>query len=480
MAMRRIIHTFLFLICVTFTPLPAAAQDYSNLFQSFRVGSLTYDDKRFLQTALAFKGHYNGLLDGDWGPRSQNAMEDYARAEFGTGAEEWHLAFLAFSFLDRYQQDGWGMFRTNSFGLSMLYPYRAVVTDPSTDIFVNWRHQHSSLSYSTGIHTQQTVQNVHDFTESVHESSLELYALRRPTFAVTSATRRDGSVLYTRSNYINGIWHTVMLSANRQDVPILNAVAASIAVGAAPNISITHDGPLETIVMQTIALINQPDDTTPTNQTPAQISAPEDAPLSTGTGFVVSLQGHILTNAHVVEGCAQLTFDGIPAGVISSSEEYDLALLQVSGWNGDVVAIFSPTPARLNSDVTVVGYPLSGILSGLNVTRGAVSSSLGFGGDMSGMQITAPVQPGNSGGPLLASDGEVVGVIVSKLDAQYVADLTGDIPQNVNFAIRGEIAKLFLFQNGIEPILGATDIPVAPVELAEVASSFTGFIECRQ
>jgi S1-C subfamily serine protease len=99
---------------------------------------------------------------------------------------------------------------------------------------------------------------------------------------------------------------------------------------------------------------------------------------------------------------------------------------------------------------------------------------------MNGMQITAPVQPGNSGGPLVAADGEVVGVVVSKLDATYVADLTGDIPQNVNFAIRGEIAKLFLFQNGVEPTLGVSDIPISPVDLAEAASGYTGFVECRQ
>jgi S1-C subfamily serine protease len=271
-----------------------------------------------------------------------------------------------------------------------------------------------------------------------------------------------------------------MLSADRQDVPILNAVAASITVGSSRNISITRDGPLETIVMQTLAIINEQDSASNAPQQPAQVSAPEVARISTGTGFIVSSQGFALTNAHVVQGCAQVTYDGLPASVVSQSEEYDLALLQIPDWSGDVVATFSPAPARLNSDVTVVGFPLSGLLSGLNVTRGAVSSSLGFGGDMSGMQITAPVQPGNSGGPLLAADGEVVGVVVSKLDAQYVADLTGDIPQNVNFAIRGELAKLFLFQNGVEPVLGTSDAPVAPVDIAQIALAYTGFIECRQ
>ena len=94
------------------------------------------------------------------------------------------------------------------------------------------------------------------------------------------------------------------------------------------------------------------------------------------------------------------------------------------------------------------------------------------------MQITAPVQSGNSGGPVIAADGEVVGVVVSKLDAVAVAEDLGDTPQNVNFAIRGEIAKLFLAQNGVNPQLGTRDTPLPPVELAQAATLFTVYIEC--
>lgn len=119
------------------------------------------------------------------------------------------------------------------------------------------------------------------------------------------------------------------------------------------------------------------------------------------------------------------------------------------------------------------------MLGGINVTRGAVSSLKGFKGDAVTLQISAPVQSGNSGGPLVAADGEVVGVIVSKLDALYMAENSGDIPQNVNFAIRGEIAKLFLAQNQIETQLSMADEVLAPEILAEKASKFTSFIECN-
>lgn len=87
-------------------PHSAAAQDYSSLLRDFDARSLTWADKRFLQAALAFEGHYNGLLDGDWGPRSQRALNSYTRREFGTAAADWHMAMLAVAYFKRLSADG--------------------------------------------------------------------------------------------------------------------------------------------------------------------------------------------------------------------------------------------------------------------------------------------------------------------------------------------------------------------------------------
>lgn len=108
------------------------------------------------------------------------------------------------------------------------------------------------------------------------------------------------------------------------------------------------------------------------------------------------------------------------------------------------------------------------------------ASLKGIAGDAATMQISAPVQPGNSGGPAVDMSGNVVGVVVSKLDAKLVADATGDIPQNVNFAVRGEIAKLFLFQNGVTPVLAghADQGQLEPVELAKQLEQVTRLVEC--
>jgi S1-C subfamily serine protease len=132
----------------------------------------------------------------------------------------------------------------------------------------------------------------------------------------------------------------------------------------------------------------------------------------------------------------------------------------------------------LGEDILVAGYPLRGLLGGMNVTTGTVSSTSGLGGDARYLQITAPVQPGNSGGPLLDGAGSVVGVIVAKLDAMAVAKATGDIPQNVNFAIKSAVARSFLSIHDVEFRESTSANDKSRVAVAAEARSHTVLVEC--
>jgi S1-C subfamily serine protease len=108
-----------------------------------------------------------------------------------------------------------------------------------------------------------------------------------------------------------------------------------------------------------------------------------------GTGFLVSGAGDFLTNNHVVEGCTTVLIDGLPATIIATDDAFDLALLRVSPAPSGEPAQFAEKPARLNSDVTVIGFPLPDLLGGLNVTRGSVTSLKGIAGDGVRMQIAS-------------------------------------------------------------------------------------------
>ncbi|HDZ71410.1 MAG TPA: trypsin-like serine protease [Aurantimonas coralicida] len=193
-----------------------------------------------------------------------------------------------------------------------------------------------------------------------------------------------------------------------------------------------------------------------------------------GTGFVVSRDGWLLTNAHVVKACRTVLVGDLGAASQTIIDtDNDLALIKVDGALGEPLEISAGKP-RLGEDILALGYPLRSILAdSLNVTRGNVSSLLGLMNDPRYLQISAAVQPGNSGGPLVDLAGRVVGVVTAKLNAVAVADATGDIPQSINFAIRPDAAIAFLHANGIAFETADASEPLAsvPDATAEVKDS---------
>jgi S1-C subfamily serine protease len=112
------------------------------------------------------------------------------------------------------------------------------------------------------------------------------------------------------------------------------------------------------------------------------------------------------------------------------------------------------------------------------VTTGIISALSGLRNDRRTIQITAPVQPGNSGGPLLGENGGVVGVVVGKLNAMKVAEVIGDIPQNVNFAVSLGTLQSFLNANDVPYALDDNNATKSPADITAEASHYTVLLEC--
>lgn len=213
-------------------------------------------------------------------------------------------------------------------------------------------------------------------------------------------------------------------------------------------------------------------------------SAP--APRSgSGTSFVVSSQGQLVTklvtNFHVVEGCTKLTLEpgAYTATTANTDRGNDLAIVRTER-RLPALKLRGGKPLRQGESVTVIGYPLPGLLAqGQNVSTGSVSALAGIGNNSTRMQISSPVQPGNSGGPVIDSAGLVVGVVQSKLDAVGVTAAIGDIPQNVNFAINLGTLSGFLQASGVEYETGtAHGKALTSADIAEAARASVYRVVC--
>lgn len=201
---------------------------------------------------------------------------------------------------------------------------------------------------------------------------------------------------------------------------------------------------------------------------------------TTGSGFLVSEGGLVATNAHVVADRQTIAVTlGEPrrtyaASVLILDRDNDLAILLLEGFAFDAVfsteipyGIADSAEPSVGDSVLAAGYPVSSILGGeLRVTDGIISSRSGIQGAPNVFQITNPLQPGNSGGPLFNESGDVVGIAVASVNAGAFLGLTGSLPQNINFAVKSSYLRSLI------AMLPGTD-------LLEVRSSLAGPIAAR-
>ena len=201
---------------------------------------------------------------------------------------------------------------------------------------------------------------------------------------------------------------------------------------------------------------------------------------STGSAFYISSKGRLLTNYHVIKGCQEVRLPSKEKLKLVAVDKFnDLALLSSKSHISNYARFRSGRGIPLGAEVVVAGYPLRGLLaSGLTITSGTVSALAGLNDNRSRLQISAPIQKGNSGGPLLDESGNVVGIIVEKLNAMKLAKITGDIPQNVNFAVKATVARLFLEEEGVEYKTNRSSSKMKSEKIAAEAQKFTVSVEC--
>ncbi len=184
----------------------------------------------------------------------------------------------------------------------------------------------------------------------------------------------------------------------------------------------------------------------------APMPSTESAPTVTrsfGSCFFVSRDGIAITNRHVVDGAKSIVVidaknEKHHATILRRSPDMDLVALDVpSATTHAAVPIATRSALALGQSIFTVGFPYPEQLGfDPKFADGAIAGLRG-GGDDRLLQVTIPLQPGNSGGPVATDAGVVIGVVVSKLNALAVLKETGTLPENVNFAIKSsELSSL--------------------------------------
>lgn len=200
------------------------------------------------------------------------------------------------------------------------------------------------------------------------------------------------------------------------------------------------------------------------------IASKPDISTSIGSGFFLPSPGYLITNAHVIEGGHYFYVrdrDGklFMATVIARDGSADLALLQVkSKRRGLPISQFSSVSK--GQKVYAIGYPVPSLQGGESkITDGIISSFTGSGNDDKRFQVSTPIQPGNSGGPLINERAEVVGVAVAKASEKKYLEASGTLPQNVNYAVRTDVLAKFLKTHNID--LGSYKALANPLDYAD-------------
>ena len=198
--------------------------------------------------------------------------------------------------------------------------------------------------------------------------------------------------------------------------------------------------------------------------------------LWTGTGFALT-NNYIVTNYHVIEDAKSISIQGINgnfnnkyvANVVATDKVNDLAILKVNGVNIASTSIpysVKTIMSEVGEDIFVLGYPLTSTMGEeIKLTTGVISSKSGFQGDVSLYQISAPIQPGNSGGPLFDSKGNVIGIVSAKHKGT----------ENVSYAIKTSYLRNLMESSITSNILPQTN-KISNLNLSEKVKSVKNFV----
>ncbi len=207
---------------------------------------------------------------------------------------------------------------------------------------------------------------------------------------------------------------------------------------------------------------------------------------SSGSGFFVSRDGHLLTNDHVIKGCQRVSVKPtnarahLPASVIGSDGPDDLAVLRYSGQTGAVAKFRKPLDLRVGDKIAVIGHPLHGLVAIKPIfVTGKVSPYREDEMQRWGrFAVDADIRRGNSGGPVIDDRGYVVGVVSAKVNTPAMFRRTGEVLRDIGVIIRQDRVLRFLDRFSVAYTGGDRRPPLDDDVLSGLAFAFVARVGC--
>jgi hypothetical protein len=205
---------------------------------------------------------------------------------------------------------------------------------------------------------------------------------------------------------------------------------------------------------------------------------------SSGTGFAITSNGYIATNYHVVEDANSISIKGIRgnfdksynAEIVLEDVKNDIAILKIKDTNfislGKIPYIITSSQLEVGNNVSALGYPLRATMGDeVKYTNGVISSKSGYQGDLTMYQTSVPVQPGNSGGPLISPKGNIIGIMSAKHEQA----------ENVSYALKTAYLLNLIENLSPKPLLNSTNTisKLSTPDKIKTIKNFVYIIEVR-
>ena len=420
------------------------------LVTDFDAAALTPEERRLVQLALASTDDYHDRLDGVWGANSQRALDAWARREFDDLPLGLYAAILMISFLDVIETEGWANVDVPGPHPSLALPLARLRPIESVGEGRLWSDNAGErLSVEMVAQDTRSVVAAHAGREAMIAQAA--WTIRGGSLMVTAGRLSDGGVFHLRSKREGDVWNTLHLVGDPADAGTINLAVASLDHAAPLDWTLPLGGPLEALIAESVALLDAPEDGMP--MPPEPVSRPPDGGdlLGSGTGFYLGSK-LLVTARHVIDGCERVTLaDGTHLTLAAVDADLDVAALTSARPSTTWLRMSDDAGARLGQSVHAVGFPYYSLTgTAMHLTSGNVSALAGMDDDPRFVSFTAPVQPGNSGGPLIDRSGAVAGVVIARLSDSYIVETTGTVPQNINFALSSAELGGFLDRHDLD------------------------------